>query len=86
MGEQFFQYAMSIFFCAMSLRDYLRSEWHGAFYFLLAAGFLALWVELRRKNGNAVYKDCSWFVNPPPVPPDFGKENSQNGSNGGRNY
>ena len=82
MSGWFIQYAVNLFFCAMSVRDFLRENWHGAFYFLLAAGFLALWTELRR-GGGAVYNNCSWFVNPPPMPTDeTGKENPPDDGHG----
>ena len=65
MGERFIQYAISVFFCAMSVHEYCVKNWNGAFYFLLAAGFLALWVEMHKKNEQSEYNNCSWFINPP---------------------
>lgn len=68
MSERFIQYAVAGFFCVMSLGNSLLENWIKAFYFLLAAGFLALWIELHKGDGKTVYKNCSWFMTPPPMP------------------
>ena len=82
------QYAMSVFLCAVSVREYWIKDWHGAFYFLLAAGFLALWTELHRRNSEATaYHNCSWFMGPfpsTPSTPDSGKEEVKGGTSNGR--
>lgn len=61
----FLCYAAWIVMIGCSIREFLRENWIGAFYFLLACGFLAIWVELRKNKGTAqVYNNCQWFVNP----------------------
>ena len=86
MSERVLQYSLTVFLCAVSFREYLNSGWLGAFYFLLAAGFLALWIELHKGDGEKnVYHNCSWFMTPPPPLPDATKENPHHDSDPGRN-
>ena len=82
MNETVFQYGIAFMLLALSAHDFIRQNWHGAFYFLLAAGLFALWIELRNGCGKIEYFNCSWFMNPPPLPPETGKENPEDDRNG----